>query len=468
MAMDHRFSTLFFQPTRSLPSPEDTDLTMSGALPDPQTLGKRKSTTMKSLLRKLFGIPRQTADPLVKNSEPTPSALSQQVWNEIGAITKTTSKTPSTNLKKTPTSKSGKSYKSAASNSAVVVHPPNPPLPSFRRKDIFHKSSTSTSSASSIFTAHSKRASSVATRDSKFSSISSLPSLATLSLHPSHPHRVSPGPSIPLTVSELALLQSLIRKVARQLKKQEYLTNHLAGNLVHLFSRKESQIHNMKRLRIQERDMAAREVWRVREGVGRGFLRRGVLVGRSEGALNLLQTALDKAARAPSTLQSTTQNSPPSPSSSTQVPSLSATRSPSTTSESTSTSDSTSTSPRSSVATSQTSFSEHTFNVPLNTLNDTIATLQADLSFHSILNSELMNTIYTTCLESRWNGLPGGGIVGNTKGNVNDRIMMHRFVSFVGSRISLLEACDTRLGLLVGKIEGLGKRERMEERGRTL
>lgn len=58
--------------------------------------------------------------------------------------------------------------------------------------------------------------------------------------------------------------------------------------------------------------------------------------------------------------------------------------------------------------------------------------------------------------------------MGNTKGNVNDRIMMHRFVSFVGSRISLLEACDTRLGLLVGKIEGLGKRERMEERGRTL
>ncbi len=39
----------------------------------------------------------------------------------------------------------------------------------------------------------------------------------------------------------------------------------------------------MKRLRIQEREMAAREVWKVREAVGRGFLRRGVLVGRSEG-----------------------------------------------------------------------------------------------------------------------------------------------------------------------------------------
>lgn len=58
--------------------------------------------------------------------------------------------------------------------------------------------------------------------------------------------------------------------------------------------------------------------------------------------------------------------------------------------------------------------------------------------------------------------------MGNTKGNVNDRIMMHRFVSFVESRIELLEACDTRLGLLVGKIEGLGKQGGMEKRGRAL
>ncbi|CZR61944.1 uncharacterized protein PAC_11841 [Phialocephala subalpina] len=449
--MDHRFSALFFQPPRTLPSADDSEITMSGALPDPQTTGKRKSTTMKHLLRKLFGIPRQTTDPLVKNREPTPSALSQQVWNEIGALTKTTSKASLTTLKKTPTSKSGKLYKSTASDSAVVVYPPNPPLPSFRGKDIFHRSSTSTSSASSIFTTHSKRASSVATRDSKFSSISSLPSLATLSIHPSLQHaRVSPGPSVPITVSELAFLQSLIRKVARQLKKQEYLTNHLAGNLVHLFSRKEAQIHNMKRLRIQERDMAAREVWR---------------------ALNLLRTALDKVARAPSTPQSTTRNSSPSsPSSSSQVSSLSASCSPSTVSESVSASisasNSTSTSPRPSVATSQTSVNEHTFNVPLNNLNDTISTLQADLSLHSILNSELKNTIYTACLESRWNGLPGGGIAGNKNGSVNDRIMMHRFVSFVESRIALLEACDTRLGLLVGKIEGFGKREGIERRGR--
>lgn len=66
------------------------------------------------------------------------------------------------------------------------------------------------------------------------------------------------------------------------------MTNHLAGNLVHLFARKEAQIHAMKRARVQEREMAAREVWRLRETVGRGFLRRGVLVGRSEGVSCLL------------------------------------------------------------------------------------------------------------------------------------------------------------------------------------
>lgn len=129
-----------------------------------------------------------------------------------------------------------------------------------------------------------KRSSTYSTRDSKFSSISSLPSLAALSLHPHSQSRTSsPGPSLLLSVEELALLQSLIRKVARQLKKQEYLTNHLAGNLVHLFARKEVQIHGMKRVRAPAKEMAAREVWRMREGVGRGFLRRGVLVGRSEG-----------------------------------------------------------------------------------------------------------------------------------------------------------------------------------------
>lgn len=67
------------------------------------------------------------------------------------------------------------------------------------------------------------------------------------------------------------------------MKKQEYLTSHLAGNLVHLFGRKEAQIMCLKRVRVADREAAAREVWRVRESVGRGFLRRGVLVGRGEG-----------------------------------------------------------------------------------------------------------------------------------------------------------------------------------------
>ncbi len=46
---------------------------------------------------------------------------------------------------------------------------------------------------------------------------------------------------------------------------------------------------------------------------------------------------------------------------------------------------------------------------------------------------------------------------GNVKGNINDRIMMHRFVTFVESRIRIIEECDARLGSLVGKIEGFAK-----------
>ncbi|KUJ08079.1 uncharacterized protein LY89DRAFT_349327 [Mollisia scopiformis] len=428
--MDHRFSTLFFQPPRTPPSPEDTS--MSGALPDPNTLGKRKSTTMKQLLKKLFGIPRQTTDPLIKTAEPVPSALSQQVWSEFSSITKTPSKASST-LKKTSTLK--KSPRTSGTDSNVVVAPPGQPLPAFKRRDFFHKSSSSSAASISSSVFSSKRTSTAANsvRDSKFSSISSLPSLASLALLP-HPSRTSsPGPSLSLSVDELALLQSLIRKIARQLKKQEYLTNHLAGNLVSLFGRKEAQIHSMKRLRVQEREIGAREVWRVKEVVGRGFLRRGVLVGRSEGALNLLRTALDNATRAPSTPQSTVTRRSSSSSPST-LSSASYTTAPSI-------------SPR----------SVPTFTLPLNTLADTTATLSSDLSLHSILNAEFKTTIYTSCLSSRWNGLPGGGFNGNVKGNINDRIMMHRFVSFVESRIQLMEECDVRLVVLVGRVEELGK-----------
>lgn len=69
----------------------------------------------------------------------------------------------------------------------------------------------------------------------------------------------------------------------RQLKKQEYLTTHLAGNLVHLLGKKEMQIQCMRRCKVQDREKAAREIFRAKENVGRGFLRRGVLVGRCEG-----------------------------------------------------------------------------------------------------------------------------------------------------------------------------------------
>ncbi|KAE8452273.1 hypothetical protein EG329_000973 [Mollisiaceae sp. DMI_Dod_QoI] len=409
--MDHRFSTLFFQPPRTPPLPEAT--AMSGALPDPQALRKRKSTAMKQLLRKLFSIPRQITDPLVKNSEPKSSESNRQSWSEFVFMTKLSSETASI-PKKTPTTKLRKISKTTTTDSTVVVLPLNPPLPSFRRKDIFHKSTTSTNSISSSITAHSKRTSSISTRDSKFSSISSLPSLVTLSLLPKHSHpHASPGPSLSLPISELALLQSLIRKVSRQLKRQEYLTNHLAGNLVHIFSKKEAQIHGMKRLRIQEREMAAREVWK---------------------ALNLLRTALDNALRAPSTPRNRTRNSSPSSP-------LSGLQSSSPTSSTTS-----SNSPRSSTVSSHL----HTFTLPLNTLNDTTSALHGDLSLHSVLNSELKNTIYTACLESRWNGLPGGGMRGNVKGNINDRIMMHRFVTFVESRISLRKG---RMGCILSRIE---------------
>jgi hypothetical protein len=47
---------------------------------------------------------------------------------------------------------------------------------------------------------------------------------------------------------------------------------------------------------------------------------------------------------------------------------------------------------------------------------------------------------------------------GNKKGNVNDGIMMKRFISFVESRVELIEECRGKLEELVGKIEGFGKR----------
>lgn len=48
---------------------------------------------------------------------------------------------------------------------------------------------------------------------------------------------------------------------------------------------------------------------------------------------------------------------------------------------------------------------------------------------------------------------------GNPKGNVSDRIMMARFVSFVDSRIDLLKECGGRLEELVAMIDGFGRRE---------
>lgn len=287
--MDHRFSTLFFQPPSLPPSRSSTETTMSGALPDPKTLARSKSATVKKLLRKIFGIQgassrqKQKTDPLVttKTSEPGPSELSQSVWRGFG------SSGEKTTVKDEGGSKDKKKKKSEEGGGAIVVMHPTRPAQVFRR-EIFRKSSTSTSStstrsnsiASSTTTITNKKRST--TRDSKFSSISSLPSIAALSLYPS-PRSSSPGPSIAFSLDELAILQSLIRRIARGLKKQEYLTSHLAGNLVHLFGRKEAQIMCLKRVRVADREAAAREVWRVRESVGRGFLRRGVLVGRGEG-----------------------------------------------------------------------------------------------------------------------------------------------------------------------------------------
>jgi hypothetical protein len=56
---------------------------------------------------------------------------------------------------------------------------------------------------------------------------------------------------------------------------------------VHLFGRKEAQIQCIKRCRAQDREVATKEIFRVKENIGRGFLRRGALVGRSEGVSSL-------------------------------------------------------------------------------------------------------------------------------------------------------------------------------------
>jgi hypothetical protein len=224
---------------------------------------------LRSRLRNFF-----SSSPTLPSKQKTSPSTSKTQRRASSLLSITLSTSSSNRRTSTKKAELGTNVKILKKLGPVTV---NPPLPSF--------------SHGSIFTTKGKGKSTSSIHDSKFSSISSLPSLASLALPSSTSNHTSTH-LIHLSFPTLQILHSSLRRLKRGLKKQEYLTTHLSNNLVFLFGRKERQIEGWKRIKEEDREILLGAVFRVKEGVGRVFLRKAGFLQRSWSVLAQLEESL--------------------------------------------------------------------------------------------------------------------------------------------------------------------------------
>ncbi|RDL42311.1 uncharacterized protein BP5553_02290 [Venustampulla echinocandica] len=128
--------------------------------------------------------------------------------------------------------------------------------------------------------------------DSTFSSVSSsFTDLKSLTL-PSN-SRV-PASMIPLTRSQLATLSPLLRRLERCLDKQDLLCRSLSANMLYLMAVKERMIRRNGKLGVGGRKAFIGELGEVREELGKVFVRKVGIEGRSRNVIGEVAGKLGK------------------------------------------------------------------------------------------------------------------------------------------------------------------------------
>ncbi|KAN0116774.1 hypothetical protein V8E51_002751 [Hyaloscypha variabilis] len=313
--MDRRFSTFLSFPSLSQSANTPPRTPAQSIRSETISLYSRTSVrNVKGLLRRIFSTSNtitctsnlsfeiENENENEKAETPIPEQLGEPLWADlIGQSRPNTSPTPPASRPTTPTP----GRRTVQRSTTVIVPAPSSTL-KLKSRSRFSQALKGSGTKHGdkiggeevmevvgiLQSSGKKRGFGSGRTDSKFSSITSLPSVHSLSLPSLHAYSPTSHGTVTITAEGLKHLERGVRRIRRRLQHQEHLTTHLSNNLIHLFTRKESQITLLKRIRSDDKSTMLSSLSRIHESSGRTFLRKAVFLQRSQELVTQISSLL--------------------------------------------------------------------------------------------------------------------------------------------------------------------------------